>query len=584
MNALANDQMKRMRALPKGHPAITFGLYNGNTEHAQKKALEAYRRTLQTDPNPNEIISREEMQRTPPHILITNYSMLEYMMLRPKDDMVFSGARLRFIVLDEAHIYKGATGMETSLLMRRLRARISQPDRVQYILTSATLGGPEADSNILTFAHSLCDVAFQQSSIIRSKEKRPAMQEYRDFPPELFRELSQSPEETGTVLTRYGADFAPEGDAGEKLYALFLHARLFARLREAAAQPVTVSQLRQALGITEEQVVDLVSLCAQAGRDGANLVKPRYHFFVRALEGAYVTLHTPKHLYLQRKLADPETGRAVFEAAVCTDCGRLAVVGKTAGNCLEHTARRGSGDDAEFYCLRDDADGELLEDPEDEKAQDGTEDYVLCSECGAIAPQADSKFQRPCEHDPAGYAKVRHIVKTKQGAAKCPACGFGSFRRFYLGAEAATAVLGTQLFEQLPSEEIVVTESTPAQGRRNIFAPVPQRRQIRKKTARQFLCFSDSRSEAAFFATYMERSYQEFLRRRGLWHIAEQFRDAGRAAVGMAEFVDELARWYEDKRCFAQWDAAEEQQTGSLTAVSRRNAWIAVLVNANLKL
>lgn len=580
MNALANDQMKRMRALLKGHPAITFGLYNGNTEHTQARALEAYRRTLQTDPQPNEIVSREEMQATPPHILITNYSMLEYMMLRPKDDAVFRGARLRYIVLDEAHIYKGATGMETSLLMRRLRARISQPDSVQYILTSATLGGPEADGDILAFAHSLCDVDFQPGGIIRSKEKRPPMEEERDFPPELFRELCQSPEETGTILARYGADFAPEGDAGEKLYALFLHAGLFALLRQAAAQPVTVAQLRQALSVTEEEVVDLVSLCARAERDGASLIKPRYHFFVRALEGAYVTLASPKRLYLQRKLADPETGRAVFEGAVCTDCGRLAVVGKTEGGCLKHTARKGGEDDAEFYYLRNADDGELLEDPEDESeaSKDGTEDHVLCPECGAVAPQADSRFQTPCGHDPAGYVKVRHVEKTKQGAAKCPACGFGSFRRFYLGAEAATAVLGTQLFEQLPSEEIVVTEATPAQaGRRNIFAPVPQRRQIRKKTARQFLCFSDSRSEAAFFASYMERSYQEFLRRRGLWHVAGQFRAAGRSSVGMEEFIDELARWYEDKRCFVQWDASEEQASGSLTAVSRRNAWIGVL-------
>ena len=133
MNALANDQMKRMRALLKGHPKICYGVYNGNTEHTQSKALAEYHRTYRDasgnplDPAPNEIISREVMQRTPPHILITNYSMLEYMMLRPKDDAVFSGAKLKFIVLDEAHIYKGATGMETSLLMRRLRARISEP-------------------------------------------------------------------------------------------------------------------------------------------------------------------------------------------------------------------------------------------------------------------------------------------------------------------------------------------------------------------------------------------------------------------------------------------------------------------------
>lgn len=577
MNALANDQMKRMRALLKGHSAITFGLYNGNTEHTQRKALEAYRRTLQADPQPGEIISREEMQRTPPHILITNYSMLEYMMLRPKDDAVFQGAKLRYIVLDEAHIYKGATGMETSLLMRRLRARISQPDSVQYILTSATLGGPEADGDILAFAHSLCDVEFKQSGIIRSREKRPPMAERRGFPPDLFRALRQSPEETGAILDRYGADFAPAGDPGEKLYALFLHSRLFEQLRQAAAQPVTVAQLSRALSVTEEEVVDLVALCARAEQDGASLIKPRYHFFVRALEGAYVTLTAPKRLYLQRRLVDPETGKAVFEGAVCTDCGRLAVAGREEGGYLKQIARKGGEDDAEFYCLREDADGELLEDPEDEKFNNGTEDYVLCPVCGAITPQADSRFQRPCAHNPTGYVKVRRVTQTKQGTARCPACAFGSFRRFYLGAEAATAVLGTQLYEQLPSEEVVVTETAPSPVRRSVFSSAPRQRQIRKKTTRQFLCFSDSRSEAAFFATYMERRYREFLRRRGLWHVSEQFRSRGRSSVGMAEFVDELARWYESKRCFVQWDAAEESESGSLTAVSRRNAWIAVL-------
>ena len=96
-------------------------------------------------PLKNEIISRDRMQTMPPHILVTNYAMLEYMMLRPKDDLVFSGAKLRFLVLDEAHIYRGATGMETSLLLKRLKARISNPANVLHILTSATLGGKEAN-------------------------------------------------------------------------------------------------------------------------------------------------------------------------------------------------------------------------------------------------------------------------------------------------------------------------------------------------------------------------------------------------------------------------------------------------------
>lgn len=112
MNALANDQMKRMRDLLRYCKDITFGLYNGNTEYDRSSALREYRNTNGADATPlsNELICRDEMQSTPPNILITNYSMLEYMMLRPKDDKVFSGAKLKYIVLDEAHIYKGTTG------------------------------------------------------------------------------------------------------------------------------------------------------------------------------------------------------------------------------------------------------------------------------------------------------------------------------------------------------------------------------------------------------------------------------------------------------------------------------------------
>lgn len=402
MNALANDQMKRMRALFKNYPQICYGVYNGNTEHTQSKALAEYHRTYRDDagnplnPAPNEIISREVMQKTPPHILITNYSMLEYMMLRPKDDAVFSGAKLKFIVLDEAHIYKGATGMETSLLMRRLRARISEPDSVQYILTSATLGGPDADGDILGFAEKLCGVPFHRSGIVRSYEKKPEMADMLDFPPALFEELQQKPNDTATILTQYQADFVPDGNAGEKLYALFLRARLFAALRKAANEPITVTQLRRALSdiqpMTNDQVVAFIAVCARAEKDGASLIKPRYHFFVRALEGAYITLANPKYLFLQRKhtlqdAAGKDTA-TVFEAAVCTDCGRMAIVGREEGGFLRQSARKGIEDHADFYYLKDSADGVLIEDESaEDSTDDGTNDYVICPVCGAISTE-----------------------------------------------------------------------------------------------------------------------------------------------------------------------------------------------------
>lgn len=589
MNALANDQMKRMRALFKNYPQICYGVYNGNTEHKQSKALAEYHRAYHNetgdpmDPAPNEIISREVMQERPPHILITNYSMLEYMMLRPKDDKVFSGAKLKYIVLDEAHIYKGATGMETSLLMRRLRARISEPNSVQYILTSATLGGPDADAGILSFAEKLCGVSFARSSIIRSTEKKPGMEALLDFPPELFENLQQASDVTA-VLERYHADFRPDGSPEEKLYSLFLHSRLFAALRDAAYRPITVSQLCSALSrvcpITSKQVVAFIAVCARAERDGACLIKPRYHFFVRALEGAYITLSSPKRFFLQRKHtlqnADGESGTAVFEAAVCTDCGRLAIVGRETNGFLRHFARKGLEDNADFFYLKNVTDGELMVEDED-AADDGTNDYIVCMICGAISTEADAKFRLPCSHGREHYQKLRKVETNKNHTAKCPACGFGAFRRFYLGSDAATAVLGTELFEQLPDEEVIVTDSgkePETTARRSIFAAAPQPRQIRRKQMRQFLCFSDSRSEAAFFASYMERSYQEFLRRRGIWHIAEKYREAGRGTVSVSQFVEDLSRYFESNKSFAEWDSADLTK---LPAESRSNAWVAVL-------
>ena len=589
MNALANDQIKRMRALLKNYRRIRFGIYNGNTPHQRKEALNDYHKTHKdangapVDPLENELISREEMQEEPPHILITNYSMLEYMMLRPKDDRVFSGAKLKYIILDEAHIYKGATGMETSLLMRRLRARISEPDSVQYILTSATLGGPDADAEIVAFAEKLTGVSFSASGIIRSSEKQPAMLEYLEVDPALFLELNKTQDGVGQILKKAALDFAPDSSAEEKLYYLFLHLRLFAILRREAKAPITVSQLQAALreaapGMTREQVVAFISVCARAERDGASLIKPRYHFFVRALEGAYITLNMPKQLFLQRKsiLERPgEAPQAVFEAAVCTDCGRMAVAGKTEGNFFKQFARQGRDNDTEYYLVKNADDGELFEEDEEEEDKqkdDGSHDYAVCPLCGALSTEADLQFETPCEHDKAGYVKLRLTERTKSGQTKCPACGFGSFRRFYLGSEAATAVLGTELFEQLPTEEIteVMEEGKAATG---IFARVAKKKVIRKERARQFLCFSDSRSEAAFFATYMERSYQEFLRRRGIWHTAEKLKARGDSRVTVRDFVNELSRYYEENRCFAEWT----NPAGGLTSVSRENAWVAIL-------
>lgn len=101
-----------------------------------------------TLPNDPELVTRHEVQAAPPDVLITNYSMLEYMLMRPLERPIFDDTRdwlnanpdERFLlVIDEAHLYRGAAGAEVALLIRRLRMRLGIPaDRLQVICTSAS--------------------------------------------------------------------------------------------------------------------------------------------------------------------------------------------------------------------------------------------------------------------------------------------------------------------------------------------------------------------------------------------------------------------------------------------------------------
>ena len=190
MNALANDQMKNLRKILMCYPDITFGVYNGGTENNEEDAIRVYESMFATEPIPelrkrlpNELLSRDEMKNSPPNILFTNYAMLEHLLFRPKDDVLFSRSDFKFVVLDEAHVYSGATGIETSILLRRLRARISATRQTQFILTSATLGnGSNSDDDIITFANNLCGVEFKKENIIRAeRQKYIASQNQKEY-------------------------------------------------------------------------------------------------------------------------------------------------------------------------------------------------------------------------------------------------------------------------------------------------------------------------------------------------------------------------------------------------------------------
>src|SRR5205823_2693067 len=87
---------------------------------------------------------RGRLRQRPPHLLLTNYQMLEYLLVRPQDrDSLFAGHRCRFVVLDEVHTYRGTLGTHVALLLRRLRAHLRRSNPLEPpfipIGTSATI-------------------------------------------------------------------------------------------------------------------------------------------------------------------------------------------------------------------------------------------------------------------------------------------------------------------------------------------------------------------------------------------------------------------------------------------------------------
>jgi ATP-dependent helicase YprA (DUF1998 family) len=104
-------------------------------------------------PDDSELITRHEVQAAPPDLLVTNYSMLEYMLMRPIERSIFDATKAwlesnpneKFlIILDEAHLYRGAGGAEVGLLIRRLTDRLGvSSDRIQAICATASFSDSE---------------------------------------------------------------------------------------------------------------------------------------------------------------------------------------------------------------------------------------------------------------------------------------------------------------------------------------------------------------------------------------------------------------------------------------------------------
>ena len=291
MNALANDQVKRLRRLLVDIPEITFGRYVGETEPTLDRAESAFHARYPSEPRlANELIAREQMQAAPPHILLTNYAMLEYLLLRPDDSSLFdgeTGTQWRFVVLDEAHVYNGAQGTEVAMLLRRLRDRVvkSETGRLQCFATSATLGSGRRDyPALLRFANDLFGERFEfddadgnRQDIVEASRRRLVQSEAtHELPRDAFRLLHEAFRDGASAsalydIARSGApDSQPAGDIEPTAYLHDLLAseshviRLQSVLEEGSIELRDAADDLFAGPSAEENLAVLIDLCVAA--------------------------------------------------------------------------------------------------------------------------------------------------------------------------------------------------------------------------------------------------------------------------------------------------------------------------------
>lgn len=333
LNALINSQRDRLRAwcAPFGGD-IRFCLYNGETPERAGAASRG---------SPEQVRDRKGLREDPPPILVTNSTMLEYLLIRREDQRIVDPSRgkLRWIVLDEAHTYLGSHAAEMALLLRRvLHSFQVDASQVRFVATSATIGDDTEESavRLRRFLADLAGVDPERVSIVRGsplKPRLPARFEERNAPlPPLEALSAMGPAERFEALA---------GNAGVRRMrvqllergAMTLSAMTWARKGTAPSEKAA----EYAPPGEREETAALVDLCTCAESEGEALLRARAHLFHRTQAGLWVCMNpvcagregTPLadaawpfgKLFLERRLACDTCGSMVLDLVLCDECG-----------------------------------------------------------------------------------------------------------------------------------------------------------------------------------------------------------------------------------------------------------------------
>jgi ATP-dependent helicase YprA (DUF1998 family) len=548
LNALANDQLyKRIVPLFVGRFAsagIKVGRFTGLTRDDVKRE-NAVQDVIASDPSlrvlfgenipGNWQLTRQEMLANPPHILITNYAMLEHLLLFPKNAPLFRHPMLRFLVLDEVHTYVGAQASEVALLVRKLRRRLGlAPEQVRCIGTSASLAkGAEAEKDILRFASDLFGTPFtrvirgerQQHTLLSTETEAPF-----SLPASAWAALGKAiavPDRSDEqVVEAWNASVSGLELSEAQRTVLRIKAsetlepalaQLFARAREmrsasealagAGAMPFAALAKRVFSDDGPEAEAGLAGLVSVGIRarlrpEEFSLLPARYHFFTNGVDNVTVRLDSGGEGFADARLGAhfEENGHQFYRLLVCRKCGQPYVEGFQEGAELLSTRRKSPRAERRVFWMGEpNAHFDDEEDDDTEGAVSPDDIWQVNPQTGEInpatGPTVPLRLVTLAADDDAGGRYLR----------KCPACGGTAgtdaevVTGFHPGNFALSAVVTDALYQSLPEKP--EAWQIPGGGRR-------------------LLAFSDNRQDAAFFAPYLQRTNQDILLR---WAVMRAF-------------------------------------------------------------
>lgn len=534
LNALINSQRDRLRAWTSGLGGqVRFCLYNGETPRQRPRKSHQHA-------SPEEVLSRPDLHEDPPPLLVTNATMLEYMLVRREDAPIIeaSKGKLRWIVLDEAHTYVGSQAAEIALLLRRVLHTFEvKAEQVRFIATSATLGkDPKTEDRLKDYLADIAGLDRSRVKVISGRRVLPPLPSSSKAPPVNgdLQSLAQLPaEERYRALSRLPNAVKVRAAVAEG-----------AKTLQQVASVYTGKAVQQLSPEDRQRTLKLLDLSRSAVLDRQSFLPLRAHLFHRTQSGLWACwspacpererehLATKEwafgRIYFERR-EHCVCGAQVLELLLCEGCGAEYLA-------AEETERKekrylGARPPRLLEEEREDVDLSDDEDAEEQVTASGLRrPRLLGAQCrdegqpvrvhpttGQIDPESggvDMVVSRPSLDTSLRCGRCRGTESAEAQEERFrPARAGGSF---FLGVSIPT------LLEHTPRQE-KAAEPLPMGGRRTIT-------------------FSDSRQGTARFALSMQLGAERNHIRSELYHqLHQKLKASTPDAAGLQQLQEQLA-------------------------------------------